>query len=63
MTAPPEPLWDTDQVARHLQMSPRYVQQLVRDSRIPFVRFGRTLRFHPEEINAWIKTRQTKAVR
>lgn len=62
MTAPPD-LWDTDGVATHIRMSSRYVQQLVREGRIPFIRFGRTLRFHPDEIDAWLKTRTNRAVR
>lgn len=62
MTSPPD-LWDTEGVAAHLKMSSRYVQQLVREGRIPFIRFGRTLRFHPDEIDAWLRARTARAVR
>lgn len=62
MSAPPD-LWDTEAVAAHLKLSTRYVQELVRSNRIPFIRFGRKLRFHPEEIDGWLKSRQMKAVR
>lgn len=59
----PSPLWDTKQLAEHLGMSPRYIGQLVKESRIPFTRLGRSLRFQPDEINAWLASRSHGAVR
>jgi excisionase family DNA binding protein len=58
----PSPLWDTKQLAAHLGVSPRYVGQLVKESRIPFTRLGRSLKFRPEEITTWVETRSRKAV-
>lgn len=59
---PPSPLWDTRQLAEHLGMSPRYIQQLVKEGRIPFIRLGRSLRFRQDEIATWVDTRSRKAV-
>lgn len=62
MTAPPD-LWDTGRVAQFLGMSKRYVEQLVREDRIPFTRYGRTVRFHPDRLNEWVLARHSKPVR
>lgn len=59
---PPSPLWDTKQLAEHLGMSPRYIGRLVKESRIPYLRLGRSLRFHPDEIQVWLDKRSRKAV-
>lgn len=62
MTPPISPLWDTKQLAEHLGMSPRYIGQLVRESKLPYVRIGRSLRFRRDEIDAWLESRSRKAV-
>lgn len=62
-TAPPPDLWDTPRVAQYLGMSKRYVEQLVRENRIPFIRLGRSVRYHPDELNKWALARTNRAVR
>jgi excisionase family DNA binding protein len=58
-----EPLWDTDQMAAHLHIGRRTVQQMVRDRRVPFVKVERTTRFIPAEVEKWLISRQHQAVR
>lgn len=63
MTAPPPDLWNTERVAQYIGMSKRYVEQLVRTDRIPVRRFGRSLRFIPEDIEQWVRESQKPALR
>jgi excisionase family DNA binding protein len=59
----PESLWDTDQMAAHLRVGRRTVQQMVRDRRVPFVKVGRSTRFHPATVEKWLLARQHQAVK
>lgn len=59
----PPDLWDSSRVAQFIGMSQRYVEQLVREGRIPYTRFGRNVRFHPDELNRWALARHSKTVR
>jgi len=61
---PPAPttpiLWTTQDVARFLRKSPRWVQYATQASAavpgsIPHVRLGRSVRFDPELVQAWVK--------
>jgi excisionase family DNA binding protein len=47
-------LLDVDGVADVLGVSTRYVRRLVAERRIPYIKWGRYLRFDPEELAAWI---------
>jgi excisionase family DNA binding protein len=47
-------LLDVDGVAHVLGVSDRYVRRLVAERRIPFIKWGRYLRFDPTEVSAWI---------
>ena len=55
------PLWDSKQLAEYLGISPRYVGKLVREGRVPFIRIGRSLKFRPEEISAWVDSRSRES--
>ena len=44
------PLLTVEQVSRLLQLHPNTVYRLVRRSRLPFVRIGRSIRFDRAEI-------------
>jgi excisionase family DNA binding protein len=56
-------LWDSEQLATHLGVGRRTVQNMVRDRRVPFVKVGRSTRFRPAEIEAWLISRQHQAVK
>lgn len=47
-------LVDIETVARHLGVEVRHVRRLVAEDRIPYVKWGRLLRFDLDEIAAWI---------
>jgi excisionase family DNA binding protein len=49
-----EPLLDLPAVAERLGVNERHVRRLVAERRIPFLKWGRLLRFDPIEIEAWI---------
>lgn len=49
-----EPLLDLPAVARRLGVNERHVRRLVNERRIPFLKWGRVLRFDPVEIEAWL---------
>lgn len=47
-------LWDICTVASRLGVETRHVRRLVSERRIPFIKWGRLLRFDPTEIEAWL---------
>lgn len=47
-------LLDVEGVADVLGVNVRYVRRLVAERRIPFIKWGRYLRFDPDELAAWI---------
>ncbi|MGH9154883.1 MAG: helix-turn-helix domain-containing protein [Acidimicrobiales bacterium] len=53
-TATTPSLIDLPAVAARLGVNDRYVRRLVAEQRIPFIKFGRLLRFDPAELEAWV---------
>lgn len=47
-------LWDIDSVASRLGVRVRHIRRLVAERRIPYIKWGRLLRFDPDEIEAWL---------
>ena len=47
-------LLDVEGVAEVLGVSGRYVRRLVAERRIPYIKWGRYLRFDPRELAEWI---------
>lgn len=47
-------LLDVEGVAAVLGVNVRYVRRLVAERRIPFIKWGRYLRFDADEIGEWI---------
>jgi excisionase family DNA binding protein len=50
------PLLDLGEVAALLGVNERHVRRLVSERRIPFLKWGRLLRFDPVEIAIWLET-------
>jgi excisionase family DNA binding protein len=46
-------LWTTEEVARFLNVSKRWVEQKVAEGRIAHVRLGRLIRFDPKTVRAF----------
>lgn len=51
-TVPTEPPLDLPALARRLGVNDRHVRRFVNERRIPFLKWGRLLRFDPVEIEA-----------
>jgi excisionase family DNA binding protein len=49
-----EPLMAIDQVAERLGVTVRHVRRLVDERRIPYLKWGKLLRFDPAEIESWL---------
>jgi len=48
------------EVADVLGVNVRHVRRLVFESRIPYVKWGRLLRFDPREIERWLQASRTQ---
>lgn len=48
------PLVPIDAVAKRLGVTVRHVRRLVDERRIPYIKWGKLLRFDPAEIDAWL---------
>lgn len=48
------PLLDVHEVAQWLSVGERHVRRLVFERRIPYVKWGRLVRFDPVELSAWL---------
>lgn len=48
------PLITITEVATHLGVQVRHVRRLVYERRIPYIKWGRLLRFDPTEIEQWL---------
>ena len=44
-----------EDVATHLGVTVRHVRRLVAERRIPFIKWGRLLRFDPADLDRWIE--------
>jgi excisionase family DNA binding protein len=53
-------LVDIGSIAEHLGVKVRHVRQLVAERRIPYVKWGKLLRFDPREVSAWIAERRVE---
>jgi excisionase family DNA binding protein len=49
-------LWDVKQCAQYLGKSPRWLWREIARGNVPHVRVGKSLRFYPEEIDAWLRS-------
>ncbi len=56
------PLWDVDGVAAFLRMSKSWVQKRAADGTLPTLRVGKSLRFEPEAIRAWVREQKAPRV-
>jgi excisionase family DNA binding protein len=53
-------LVDINEIADHLGVTVRHVRQLVAERRIPYVKWGKLLRFDPHEIASWLAGRSVE---
>lgn len=55
----PDRLLDMEDVARWLATSPRHVQRLVTERRIPFLKVGHFVRFDEKDVASWIEDQKS----
>lgn len=67
MTTDTEPatadLLDVEQAARRLGTKERFVRRLVAERRIRFYKVGKFVRFHPDDLTAYIRAGRVDPVR
>ncbi|GGJ88821.1 hypothetical protein GCM10010123_18040 [Pilimelia anulata] len=56
-------LLDVDQAAKRLGTKPRFVRRLISERRIRFYRVGKFVRFHPDDLSAYIRQGQVDPIR
>lgn len=52
-------LLNVEEMAEVLGVNVRHVRRLVFERRIPYVKWGRLVRFDPREIHCWVRDRAT----
>lgn len=53
-------VWTTEDVARELNISVRYVYKLISEDRIPYSKVGRLVRFSPVRVIEWLQKGGTR---
>lgn len=51
----PDRYWDKKQVAEFLQLTVRAVETMAYRREIPFYKWGRRVRFDPDEVTLWAR--------
>ena len=59
-TEPQRLLWNCHEAAAAMNISERTLWSLMSDGKIPCVRIGRSVRYDPSDIRAWIEAQKTK---
>ena len=57
-----EKLMTSVELAERLSCSVGHVRTLYQENRIPMIRIGRSVRFSPSAIDAWVAAKQIKSV-
>jgi excisionase family DNA binding protein len=55
-------LLDVAALARRLGVTERFVRRLVEDHRVPFLKIGKFVRFHPDDIDDWLESKRVVQV-
>lgn len=53
-------LLDISGLAVHLGVTERFVRRLVEERRVPFHKIGKFVRFHPDDIDAWVSKQRVE---
>lgn len=54
-------LLSVDEAAAKLGVTSHWIRRAVAERRIPFIKTGRLLRFHPDDLDAWIAAQRVPA--
>ena len=52
------PLVTKKQLAQQLALSPSYINKLMSEEGLPFMKIGRAVRFRPKEVVEWLNERK-----
>ena len=52
--------WTVEDVARELKVSQRHIYKLISESRIPYFKLGRLVRFSPVRVSEWLQKGGTR---
>lgn len=55
-------LLDVAELAAHLGVTERHVRRLIAERRVPYVRWGRRIRFDPDEIARWLEAARVETL-
>lgn len=61
MNAEEQPFLTPEQVCERLAITPRALRHLTASRQIPVTKVGRANRFHPDEIEAWLRRNTRRA--
>ena len=56
------PLLDVAGLAIQLGVTERFVRRLVEDNRVPYHKIGKFVRFHPDDITAWVASKKVTQI-
>ncbi len=51
------------EAADYLGVTERWVRRAVQERRVPFMKVGRLLRFHPDDLDSWLNEQRVPAER
>ena len=57
------PLLDIDGLAANLGVKTSFIRRLIHERRIPFLKIGKFIRFHPQDIEKWIRDQRVEQYR
>ena len=58
----PQPLLDIEQAAHRLNVTPRFIRRLIAQRRIDYLKIGKFIRFHPDDLDTWIERQRIQHV-
>ncbi len=59
---PPPRLLDIAGLAQQLGVTERFVRRLVEERRVPFHKIGKFVRFHPDDVDEWVRNQRVEQV-
>lgn len=60
--SPPPSLLDIAGLAQQLGVTERFVRRLVEERRVPFHKIGKFVRFHPDDVDEWVRNQRVEQV-
>ena len=58
----PQPLLDINQAAERLNVTPRFIRRLIAQRRIDYLKIGKFIRFHTDDLDSWIEDQRIQHI-